>query len=98
MTLCGKHLVQASACHCFLGERIDGIHDSLQPQGGGKGPRSAHAKGKKRTNGDFRGLWFSHQTHLSSCDGEAPLFSKISPRVFSRAVPARVRSALLPGY
>jgi transposase len=68
-------LLRAWASHSSL-ERIDGSDDDPPPPSGGKGFGSGDGKGKKRAEGDFRGLLLSNQTHRSSTDAEARLFRK----------------------
>ena len=68
-------LLRAWASHSSL-KRIDGLDDGPPPPSGSKGFGTPSTSAKKRAKGDFRGLLLSNQTHRSTSDDEARLFTK----------------------
>lgn len=67
--------LRARAPHSSL-ERTDGIDDDPTLTSVGNGFSSTPAKVQKRSNGDFKGLRLSKQTHCSSSDSGARRFRK----------------------
>ena len=77
-------LLQAWASHAFL-ERIDGQVDPPPPPSGPGEGFGAPMPGKKRAEGDFRGIKLSNKTHRPSTDPDPLLCrkSKAHPALLS---------------
>jgi hypothetical protein len=68
-------LLQAWASHASL-ERTDGQQDPLPPPAVPGEGFGAPKEGKKRANGDFRGVKLPNKTHRSTTDPDALLCRK----------------------